>query len=110
MSIIISQLMDHSISLDQARYDTYIVEKYFDNYTVKASTKFYKTNFPSDMVFTKDDASTRDYQVKKLTGELNIHYRACIRSLIYLLFTRVDLSFSVHKLAKFSANPSTLHF
>ena len=31
-------------------------------------------------------------------------------SVIYLLSTRVDLSFSVHKLAKFSANPGKVHF
>ena len=31
-------------------------------------------------------------------------------SLIYLLSTRVDLSFAVHKLAKFSANPGNVHF
>ena len=30
--------------------------------------------------------------------------------MIYLLSTRVDLSFSVHKLAKFSANPDKVHF
>ena len=40
----------------------------------------------------------------------NIHYRACIGSLIYLLPTRVDLSLSVHKLAKFPANPGKLQF
>ena len=31
-------------------------------------------------------------------------------SLIYLLSTRVDLSFAVHKLAKFTANPGKVHF
>ena len=49
-------------------------------------------------------------QVKRLTREYNIHYRACIWSLIYLLSTIVDLSFAVHKLAKFSANPGKVHF
>ena len=43
MSIIISKLKDHSISVDQARYDTSIVEKYLDTATVKVSTKFYKS-------------------------------------------------------------------
>ena len=42
--------------------------------------------------------------------ELNIHYRACIGSLLYLLSTRMDLSFAVHKLAKFSANTGKIHF
>ena len=105
MSIIISQLKDNSISVDQARYDTSIVAKYLYTDTVKASTKFYKTKLPSDMIFTKDDTPTIDKQVEKLTREFNIHYRYCIGSLIYLLSTRVDLSFAVHKLAKFSSNP-----
>ena len=110
MSIRISQLEDHSISVDQARYATSIVAKYFYTATVKVSNKFYKTTLPSDMIFTKEDVSTCDEQVESLTREYNIHYRFCIGSLIYLLSTRADLSFAVHKLAKFSANPGKVHF
>ena len=95
MSIIISQMKDHSISVDQARYATSIVVKYLDTSTVKASTNFYKTTFPSDMIFTKDDISTSDEQAEKLTREFNIHYRVSIGLFIYLLSTRVDLSFIV---------------
>ena len=62
------------------------------------------------MIFTKDDTSTSDEQVEKLTREFNIHYRDFICSLIYILSTRVDLSFTVHKLEKFSANPGKVHF
>ena len=101
MAIRISQLKDHSISVDQARYATSIVAKYFDTASVKVSKTFYKTKFPADMIFTKEDVSTSDEQVDKLTREYNIHYRSCIGSLIYLLSKRVDLSFAVHKLAKF---------
>ena len=72
--------------------------------------KFYKTTLLADMIFTKDDVSTSDEQIEKLTIEYNIHYRACIVSLIYLLSTRVELSFVVQKLAKFSANPGKVHF
>ena len=62
MSLGISHMKDHS-SVDKARYATSIVAKYFDTATVKASTKFYKTNFPSDVIFTKYDAYTSDEQV-----------------------------------------------
>ena len=89
MSIGISQLKDHSISVDQARYATSIVANYLDTATVKVSNKFYKTTLPVDMIFTKQDVSTSDEQVERLTREYNIHYRACIGSLIYLLSTRV---------------------
>ena len=67
MSIRMSQLRDHSISEDQARYATSIVAKYFDTVTVKVSNKFYKTTLPSDMIFTKEDVSTSDEQVDNLT-------------------------------------------
>ena len=92
MSIIISQLKDHSISVDQARYATSIVAKYLDTATVKVSQTFYKTTLPADMMFTKEDVCTSDEQVEKLTREYNIYYRACIGSLIYILSTGVDLS------------------
>ena len=76
------------------------------NYLVNFST----CSSPADMIFTKEYVSTSDEQVEKLTREFNIHYRACIGSLIYLFSTRVDLSFAVHKLAKFSSNPGKVHF
>ena len=110
MSIIISQLKDNYFSVDLARYATFIVAKYLDTATVKVSKKFYKTTFPADMIFTKEDVCTSDEQVEKLSRKYNIHYRVCIGSLIYILSTRVDLSFAVHKLAKFSANSGKVNF
>ena len=103
-------MKDHSIYADQARYATSIVANYLDNATVMVSTKFYKTTLSADMIFTKEYVSTSDEQVEKFTREYIIHYRSFIGSLIYLLSTRVDLSFAVHKLAKFSENPGKVHF
>ena len=60
-------MKDHSISIYQARYATYIVVKYLDNATVKTSKQFYKTNLPSGIIFTKDCSYTSDEQVEKLT-------------------------------------------
>ena len=62
------------------------------------------------MIFTRANAYTSAEQVEKLTRTLNIHYRFFIGSLIYFLYKRVDLSFSVIKLAKFSSNPDKVHF
>ena len=45
MSIRISQLKDHSISVDQARYATSIVAKYLDTATVKVSKKILSQHF-----------------------------------------------------------------
>ena len=84
MSIRISEIRDHPISVDQDIYYTYIVAKYLYTATVNTSTKFYNATFPSDMIFIKDDAYTSDYKVYKLTRSFNIHCRACIGSLVYL--------------------------
>ena len=70
MSIIISQLRDHSISVDQARYATSIVTKYLENATVKVSNKFYKTTLPSDILFSKDHVSWQCCLIK-LVAYLN---------------------------------------
>ena len=67
MSIIIYQLKDHSISVDQARYATSIVSKYFDTATVKVIKKFYKTTLTDNMIFNNKDVSTSDEKVEKLT-------------------------------------------
>ena len=62
------------------------------------------------MIFIKEDVSTSDERFGNLTREYNIHYRACIGSLIYLLSTRVYMIFAVHKLEAFSENPGKVHF
>ena len=67
MSIRISQMKDHSISVDQDKYTTFVVAKYFDTAIVKTSTKFYKITLPSDIIFTKDDTSISDEQVENST-------------------------------------------
>ena len=99
-------MKDNFISVDQDIYSTSIVAKCLDTATVKTSTKFYKTTLSYDFIFTKEDVS----KVEKLIREFNIHYRYCIGSLIYLLYTRVDLSFAVHKLEMFSANHGKVKF
>ena len=88
-------MKDKYISVDQAIYATFIVAKYLNTATVKTSAKFYNTNLPNDMIFTKTYESSTDEHVEKLTRELNIHYRSLIGSLIYLLSTRVDLIIAV---------------
>ena len=63
MSIRISHMKDHPISVDKSSYDTSIVDNYLDTSTVDTSTKFYNTTLPYYMIFTKYDASTSDEQV-----------------------------------------------
>ena len=62
-------MKDHSISVDQARYATYVVAKYLDTAKFKASTKFYNTTLTDDMLEKKQYVSTSDEQVEKLNRE-----------------------------------------
>ena len=62
------------------------------------------------MIFTKEDASSSDKQVKLISREYNIHYRACVGSFVYILSTRVDLCFAVHNLENVSSNPGRVQF
>ena len=105
ISIRISKLKDHYISVDQAKYSTYVVAKYLDTSAVKTSTIVYKTTLPSDIIFTKDSVSTSDEKGDKLSMDFNQNYKACIVSLIYFMSTGVYLSFAAHKLAKFFNRP-----
>ena len=60
-------MKDHSISVYQVSCDTSIGGNYLDTATVKKSKKFYNTNFPSETILTKANASTSDEQVDKFT-------------------------------------------
>ena len=60
MSIRILQLKYHSISMDKARYATYVVENYLDTATIKENRKFHNITLPNNIIFTKEDASTSD--------------------------------------------------
>ena len=63
MSIGISQINYHSISVNQTRYATSDIAKYLYTDTIKEISKFRRTTLTYDMIFTKDDDSTSDEQV-----------------------------------------------
>ena len=110
MSMSISQLKNNSIPVHQNIYDISIVAKYLDTITIKEILKFHDTTLTHYMIFTKENYSTIYEQVEVLSREFNIHYRACVGSLIYILSKRVYLCFSVQRLVKFSSNPGKVNF
>ena len=110
MSINISQLTDHSISVDQARYATSLVEQYLDTVTIKENPNFHKATSTRNMVFTNKYALTSDEQMELLYIENNIYYCACVGSLILFFSSRVYLCFAVHNLAKCSSDTGKVHF
>ena len=67
MSISISQIKEHFISVDQDRYATFVVDKHLYTITVKRSKKFFLNTLSSDIIFTKYDVSASDEQVDNLS-------------------------------------------
>ena len=51
MPIRISQIKEHSISVDQDRYATSVVEKYLDTSTIKENSNYHKTTLPQDVIY-----------------------------------------------------------
>ena len=98
MYTMISQLKDNSISVDKDRYATSVVVNYLDNSKIKENSKIHKTTLPYDIIFTKENASTSVEKMEVLSRYYNIHYRDCVESIIYLLFTIVDLCFALDNL------------
>ena len=91
--------------MNQANYVTYIVAKYLDTAIVKASTQFNNTTLPSDMISTKSYTNTSDEKIEKLTREFNIHYRACIGSLIYFFIYKSVQEFCSPQVSKVFRKP-----
>ena len=69
MSIAISQLKEHYISVDQYRYATSVIAKYLDTSKIEENKNFHKTTLPHDMLFNIEYASTSDEQVEMLSRE-----------------------------------------
>ena len=63
MSIRISHMKYHSISVYQDRYDTSILYKYLYTSIVNKSIKFYKITITYYKIFTKDGVFTSDEKV-----------------------------------------------
>ena len=101
MSIRISQMKDHYISVDKARYATSIVAKYLDTGKIKANQKFHKIISPHDMIFTKHMLLSGMNKWKyclyntTLTTELvwNHRFIFCLQEWIYVFHYKIWQSF-----------------
>ena len=66
MSISISQLKDHYVSVDQYRYVKSVVADYIYTVTINENLKCHKNALHHDIIFTKENSSTSGEQVELL--------------------------------------------
>ena len=84
MSIRILQIRDHSISVDQEMYATYVLENYLETDTIKENSKFHRNTVPHNMIFIKKYDSTRNEKAEILYRAYNIQYINVLGQIIYL--------------------------
>jgi hypothetical protein len=97
----IMQLACFDIILDQTRYCKSILRRYSDTVGCKDITRRHTTPLPSNFVPTLEDCSETEEKAMVLSEEYKLDFASCIGSLIYLSKTRVDITFTVNKLAKY---------
>ena len=110
LSVRIAQDKDFNYTLDQNRYANMILTKYLGKIATNITTTETKRPLPEDFVPSKLDCSKSESEVETLTAEYRIDYASTVGALIYLSHTRVDLAYSVPKLAKFLKYPGRKHF
>ena len=85
-----------SITIDQSRFVVNIVKKYLGNlehaYVVH-------TPLPTDFIAKVEDCDKDDVEAQRFSIEYRMDYPSVLRSLIYSMNTRPDISFAVIKLA-----------
>jgi hypothetical protein len=57
-----------------------------------------------------DDCSSSEKECQELSEDTNVDFASCLGSLIYLSMTRMDIIYTVNKLAKFTHRPGKVHF
>jgi hypothetical protein len=106
----IHQLANFDIELDQNRYCASIVKKYLDQAGAPKNIRQHDTPLSIDFIPTSDDCSATDEDATKLGIMYNIDFASCIGSLIYLGMTRMDITYAINKLAKYTRKPGQKHF
>ena len=64
----------------------------------------------AEWIPTKSKAAMSDQEITNLTNEYRIDYQSAIGSLVCLMNTQLNITFTVTKLAKFIQNPGREHF
>ena len=100
----------HSIYVDQARYATYIVEKYLDTATVKVSTKFIRPHF--HLTWYSQNKMYLPVMNKLRSWLGNSTFTTELEFVHWFIYCLQEwtLVLQYKSLAKFSANPGKVHF
>jgi Reverse transcriptase (RNA-dependent DNA polymerase) len=110
----ITQDAEYNITIDQSRYCASMSKRFLPNEEIVAPSaadqQKYLAPLPNGMVFTKEDRSTNENEVRGLQAEFQLNYPSVIGSLLWILNTYPRLQFAIQKLAKFMNLLGRVHF
>lgn len=105
----IHQDKDFNVTLDQSSYAKSIVTRFLEPAGVKKNDIPHGRILPPTFILISKDMTETAHESSKMQEDYNLDYASCVGSLIYLSYTRPDISFAVNKLAKYSRQPGEPH-
>jgi hypothetical protein len=105
----IQQDKDFNVTMDQSRYAKSIVTRFLEPAGVKKSNISHGSILPASFILTSKDMTETAHESSKMQEDYNLDYASCVGSLIYLSYTRPDITFAVNKLARYSRQPGEPH-
>jgi len=96
-------------TLDQARYCKSVINRFLEIAGAKKKPRFHNTILPAEFVPSAEDCSKDEETAKNLQVKYGIDLTSCVGALLYLSYTRLDITYAVMKLAKFTRFPGVNH-
>jgi len=75
----------------------------------KKKPRFHNTILPAEFVPSAEDCFKNEETAKNLQVEYVIDFASCVGALLYLPYTRLDITYAVVKLGKFTRCPGVNH-
>jgi hypothetical protein len=78
------------------------VNRFLEKAGAKKKPRYHYTILPAEFVPTTDDCSKDEETARILQEEYGIDFASCVGALLYLSYTRPDITYAVVKFAKYT--------
>jgi hypothetical protein len=110
LSVRIHQDADFNVTLDQSRCCKTIVNRFLEKAGAKKKPKIHSTILPAEFVPSMEDCSKNEETAKTLQEEYGIDdFTSCVGALLYLSYTRPDITYAVVNFAKYTRHQGVAH-
>ncbi len=85
------------------------MNRFLEKAGAKKKPRFHSTILPSEFVPSMEDCSKDEETAKTLQEEYGIDFVSCVGALLYVSYTRPDITYAVVKFAKYTRHPGVAH-